>query len=112
MEDEDEVGSSFALDVNAIFGDDIAGPSVWYYVKMGCGRNRKVYFLEVSNISGTCTINDCRYDLTTVNNVEIRKVFRDVRFPAKSPWTATLDINDLQEVQKQYAEWCSVHAKQ
>ena len=43
--------------------------------------------------------------MDTVNNVEIRKVFRDVRFPANSPWTATLDTDDLQDVRNQFAEF-------
>ena len=103
---ESEDGSSFALDVNAIFGDvEGTGPEVWYYVKMGNARSRKVYFLDVSETDGTCTINDPGYALDTVNNVEIRKVFREVRFPENSPWTATLDTNDLQDVQNQFAEF-------
>ena len=94
------------MDVNAIFGDvEGTGPEVWYYVKMGNARSRKVYFPDVSETDGTCTINDPGYALDTVNNVEIRKVFREVRFPENSPWTATLDTNDLQDVQNQFAEF-------
>jgi hypothetical protein len=109
---ESEDGSSFALDVNAIFGDsEGTGPEVWYFVKMGHGRSRKVYFLDVSKTDGTCTINDSGYGLDTVNNVEIRKVFRDVRFPANSPWTATLDTDDLQDVRNQFAEFIRATAE-
>ena len=109
---ESEDGSSFALDVNAIFGDsEGTGPEVWYFVKMGHGRSRKVYFLDVSKTDGTCTINDCGYSLDTVDNVEIRKVFRGVQFPANLPWTATLDTKDLQDVREQFAEFIRATAK-
>ena len=108
---ESEDGSSFALDVNAIFGDNGTGPEVWYFVKMGHGRFRKVYFLDVSQSDGTCTINRCGYSLDTVDNVEIRKVFRGVQFPANLPWTVTLDTKDLQDVREQFAEFIRATTK-
>jgi uncharacterized membrane protein YgcG len=100
--------SSFALDVNAIFGvvENATEAKVWYYVKLGHGAGRKVYYLDhVDTSNGTCTLNDREgYDVSTVNDVKIRKVFHDVRFSEN--YTATLDTSDLQEVQNCFLEYC------
>ena len=99
------------FDVYAVFGGGTGNqPEIWYFIKTGWGRGRKIFYLDgVDRESGACKLNPEPYDVPTdEEHKKIRHVFKDVVFDTENG--SSLNVHEVRKVEGMLQEYIATVA--
>ena len=85
-------------------------PEIWYFIKTGWGRGRKIFYLDgVDRESGACKLNPEPYDVPTdEEHKKIRHVFKDVVFDKENG--SSFNVHEVRKVEEMLQEYIASYS--